>query len=52
VTAQPTRPPLVNLSFTIQPIVHHPERMAAPDGRKFARPAGQITSSSPALAFA
>jgi hypothetical protein len=42
----------VNLSFTIQPIVHHPERMAAPESGKFARMAERITSSSSALAFA
>jgi hypothetical protein len=47
-----TPPPRVNLSFTIQPIVHHPERMAAPEAAKFARMAERITSSSSALAFA
>jgi hypothetical protein len=47
-----TPPPRVNLLFTIQPIVHHPERMAAPEGGKFACMAERITSSSSALAFA
>jgi hypothetical protein len=46
------RRPRVNLSFTIQPIVHHSERMAAPESGKFARPAEPITGGSPALAFA
>jgi hypothetical protein len=46
------RRPRVNLSFTIQPIVHHSERMAAPESGKFARPAEPITAGSAALAFA
>jgi hypothetical protein len=44
--------PAVNLSFTIQPIVHHPERMGVPESGKFARPADPVTGNFPALAFA
>jgi hypothetical protein len=42
----------VNRSFTIQPIVHHAERMAAPDCAKFRPRARQIIGRLVALAFA
>jgi hypothetical protein len=45
-------PPRINLSFTMQPIVHHSERIGVPKSDKCAARSAQIRSSCPALAFA